>query len=54
MLGRPGKAEDVEGIIVFLAIDDAASATGGIFTVDGFRQLRAHCTLKPDSTSRPH
>lgn len=35
MLGRPGKAADVEGIMVFLASDDSAYATGGVFTVDG-------------------
>lgn len=35
MLGRPGTAVDVEGIMVFLASDDSAYATGGIFTVDG-------------------
>ncbi|KQR64032.1 dehydrogenase [Arthrobacter sp. Leaf337] len=35
LLGRPGTAADVEGIMVFLASDDSAYATGGIFTVDG-------------------
>jgi len=35
MLRRPGRAEDVEGIMVYLASDDSAYATGGIFTVDG-------------------
>ncbi len=35
MLGRAGTAADVEGIMVFLASDDSAYATGGIFTVDG-------------------
>ncbi|MFF1828442.1 SDR family NAD(P)-dependent oxidoreductase [Paenarthrobacter sp. NPDC058233] len=35
MLRRPGRAEDVEGIMVFLASDDSAYATGGLFTVDG-------------------
>ncbi|BAS14785.1 short-Chain dehydrogenase/reductase [Arthrobacter sp. Hiyo8] len=35
MLGRPGAAADVEGIMVFLASDDSAYATGGLFTVDG-------------------
>ncbi|WAH98483.1 SDR family NAD(P)-dependent oxidoreductase [Arthrobacter sp. MMS18-M83] len=35
MLGRPGMAADVEGIMVFLASDDSAYATGGLFTVDG-------------------
>ncbi|XAS72914.1 SDR family NAD(P)-dependent oxidoreductase [Micrococcaceae bacterium Sec5.1] len=35
MMRRPGTASDVEGIMVFLASDDAAYATGGIFTVDG-------------------
>jgi NAD(P)-dependent dehydrogenase (short-subunit alcohol dehydrogenase family) len=35
MLGRAGTAGDVEGIMVYLASDDSAYATGGIFTVDG-------------------
>ncbi|ASN19960.1 SDR family NAD(P)-dependent oxidoreductase [Arthrobacter sp. YN] len=35
MLGRPGTVTDVEGIMVFLASDESAYATGGIFTVDG-------------------
>jgi NAD(P)-dependent dehydrogenase (short-subunit alcohol dehydrogenase family) len=35
MLGRPGTAADVEGIMVFLASDDSAYATGGLFQVDG-------------------
>lgn len=35
MLGRPGTAADVEGIMLFLASDDSAYATGGLFTVDG-------------------
>jgi NAD(P)-dependent dehydrogenase (short-subunit alcohol dehydrogenase family) len=35
MLGRPGTAADMEGIMVFLASDDSAYATGGLFTVDG-------------------
>ena len=35
MLGRPGRAEDLEGIMVYLASDDSAYATGGLFTVDG-------------------
>ncbi|UKA51639.1 SDR family oxidoreductase [Arthrobacter sp. FW305-123] len=35
MLGRAGTAQDVEGIMVYLASDDSAYATGGIFTVDG-------------------
>lgn len=34
-LGRAGRAEDVEGIMTFLASDDAAFATGGLFAVDG-------------------
>ena len=33
LLGRPGTAADVEGILVFLASDDSTYATGGIFTV---------------------
>jgi 3-oxoacyl-[acyl-carrier protein] reductase len=34
-LGRPGAPADVEGIMVFLASDDAAFATGALFRVDG-------------------
>ncbi|WP_102194623.1 SDR family NAD(P)-dependent oxidoreductase [Microbacterium aurantiacum] len=34
-LGRAGRPEDVEGIMVFLASDDAEFATGALFAVDG-------------------
>lgn len=34
-LGRPGTPADVEGIMVFLASDEGAYATGGTFRVDG-------------------
>ena len=34
-LGRPGRPEDVEGIMVYLASDEARFATGAIFRVDG-------------------
>ncbi|WP_193105510.1 SDR family NAD(P)-dependent oxidoreductase [Brachybacterium sp. FME24] len=34
-LGRAGQAEDVEGIMVFLASEDSAFATGSLFAVDG-------------------
>jgi NAD(P)-dependent dehydrogenase (short-subunit alcohol dehydrogenase family) len=34
-LGRPGQAEDVEGIMVYLASDESSYATGAIFRVDG-------------------
>lgn len=34
-LGRAGTPEDVEGIMVFLASDEAAFATGSLFRVDG-------------------
>lgn len=34
-LGRPGSPADVEGIMVFLAGDDGAFATGALFAVDG-------------------
>jgi NAD(P)-dependent dehydrogenase (short-subunit alcohol dehydrogenase family) len=34
-LGRPGTPADVEGIMVFLASDDASYATGSLFRVDG-------------------
>lgn len=34
-LGRIGKASDLGGIAVYLASDDAAWTTGGIFAVDG-------------------
>jgi NAD(P)-dependent dehydrogenase (short-subunit alcohol dehydrogenase family) len=35
MVGRAGTAADVEGIMVYLASDESAYATGGLFTVDG-------------------
>lgn len=34
-LGRAGSPKDIEGIMVFLASDDAAFATGSLFAVDG-------------------
>ncbi|NHI15733.1 SDR family NAD(P)-dependent oxidoreductase [Microbacterium excoecariae] len=34
-MGRAGTPADVEGIMVFLASDDAAFATGALFAVDG-------------------
>jgi NAD(P)-dependent dehydrogenase (short-subunit alcohol dehydrogenase family) len=34
-MGRAGRPEDVEGIMVYLASDESAYATGAIFTVDG-------------------
>lgn len=34
-LGRAGTPHDVEGIMVFLASDDGAFATGALFAVDG-------------------
>ena len=34
-LGRPGTPADVEGIMVYLASDESAYATGAVFTVDG-------------------
>jgi 3-oxoacyl-[acyl-carrier protein] reductase len=34
-LGRAGRPEDVEGVMVFLASDDGAFATGALFAVDG-------------------
>lgn len=34
-LGRAGAPQDVEGIMVFLASDDGAFATGALFAVDG-------------------
>ena len=34
-LGRPGSPADVEGIMVYLASDEASFATGSIFRVDG-------------------
>ncbi|WP_025159186.1 SDR family NAD(P)-dependent oxidoreductase [Leifsonia aquatica] len=34
-MGRPGTGEDVAGIMVYLAGDDSAFATGGLFHVDG-------------------
>lgn len=34
-LGRIGQAEDVAGVMTFLASDESSYATGGVFTVDG-------------------
>jgi NAD(P)-dependent dehydrogenase (short-subunit alcohol dehydrogenase family) len=34
-LGRPGRAEDVEGIMVYLASEESSFATGSMFVVDG-------------------
>jgi NAD(P)-dependent dehydrogenase (short-subunit alcohol dehydrogenase family) len=34
-LGRAGRSEDVEGIMVFLASDESSYATGSIFRIDG-------------------
>jgi NAD(P)-dependent dehydrogenase (short-subunit alcohol dehydrogenase family) len=34
-LGRPGRPQDVEGIMVFLAGDESTFATGATFRVDG-------------------
>ena len=34
-LGRPGRPEDVEGIMVYLASDESSYATGSLFRVDG-------------------
>lgn len=34
-LGRAGRPDDVDGIMVYLASDEASYATGALFTVDG-------------------
>jgi NAD(P)-dependent dehydrogenase (short-subunit alcohol dehydrogenase family) len=34
-LGRPGRPEEVAGIVAWLASDDASYATGGFYMVDG-------------------
>jgi NAD(P)-dependent dehydrogenase (short-subunit alcohol dehydrogenase family) len=34
-LGRPGTAEEVAAMILFLASDEASFATGSFFSVDG-------------------
>ncbi len=34
-LGRPGTPEEVAKLVLYLASDDAAWVTGGIFTIDG-------------------
>ena len=38
-LGRVGRAEDVAALIVFLASDESSWITGGIFPIDGGRNL---------------
>lgn len=35
MLGRIGQPEEVTGLIVFLASDEASYCTGGLYMVDG-------------------
>jgi 3-oxoacyl-[acyl-carrier protein] reductase len=34
-MGRPGTVEDVTGLFLFLASDEAAWITGQVFVVDG-------------------
>jgi len=34
-LGRPGRPEDLEGVMLYLASDDSAYSTGGFFVADG-------------------
>jgi NAD(P)-dependent dehydrogenase (short-subunit alcohol dehydrogenase family) len=34
-MGRAGSPADLEGIMVFLASDESAFATGAVFAVDG-------------------
>ncbi len=34
-LGRPGEADEVASMMLFLASDEAAYVTGAFFTVDG-------------------
>jgi NAD(P)-dependent dehydrogenase (short-subunit alcohol dehydrogenase family) len=34
-LGRPGQADEVAALMVWLASDDASYATGGLYMVDG-------------------
>lgn len=34
-MGRAGRPDDLEGVMVFLASDESAFATGGLFAVDG-------------------
>jgi glucose 1-dehydrogenase len=34
-LGRLGRPEDIEGIAVFLASDESAYCTGGLYMCDG-------------------
>jgi NAD(P)-dependent dehydrogenase (short-subunit alcohol dehydrogenase family) len=38
-LGRPGKPDDIAALIAFLASDDAAWITGGLYSIDGGRAL---------------
>jgi NAD(P)-dependent dehydrogenase (short-subunit alcohol dehydrogenase family) len=34
-LGRPGKADELKGIVVYLASDAASYTTGQLFVIDG-------------------
>jgi NAD(P)-dependent dehydrogenase (short-subunit alcohol dehydrogenase family) len=43
-MGRHGRPEELAGLYVYLASDEAAYATGGIFTFDGAESVGSAAT----------